>query len=262
VNRSHAFRLQERFEVLWLAGRHAEASLLAEEFSRLIETSFPSDHPFRVRALLNLALAYHAARRSEDAHVLEQRAEALLVSLSAAALAQPCTPAAASWFLFEAERRWALEGDTPDVRALLDRGVDVRLRCLGPSHVDTAEALAQRAELDFLSGDFRRAETGFREELAVFEPHPDLDSPWPLKALSALAKTLAALERWNESQIYFERALSMDAEALLPPARYALLTGYAEVLAKTGNAGKTKAVQAQANALLPKVNPAVFEFRG
>jgi len=215
-----------------------------------------------LEALYQKALDLKSRGQVSEADALDSKAASLLHQLKSQIEAEPNSPATATVLLYLAERDWAILGDHEEVHDQIKRALEIRQKNYGIDHVLTAEALAKWAEVHFLAGRFGDAEALYKQAIPIFEEHGKDSDPVCAKALEGLAQTLAALNRPQEADAYFVRAIdSAGSDDQGKRTLYFLLIYRAEGLEKLSRTAEAEALRQKAATLLPKANPGEFGFQ-
>jgi len=246
----------EDFERLWLRQQYPEALLAATEALAAARRAHDHEHPVLVRALLDLAMAQKATGDFEASERTQQDATEMLVALKARAERIPDHPETADFLIFEADQKWLELGDHPEVRQRLEQAQAIREAAFGKNDIRVGEVLARRAELAFIAGALGDAEPLYHDAIAIFDDAGVYQNPYLRKSLQGLGQTLAGLERDEEAEIVFARAIDLTRPFLTEKQSLYFLRIYrAECLERLGRAGEAGYLRTEAEALLPRNNP-------
>ncbi len=100
--------------------------------------------------------------------------------------------------------------------ALLQQGLDIREKVLGPEHPDTATSLNDLGRLYDSQGNYQRAKTLNERALAIREKVLGLEHPDTATSLNNLAGAYKDQGKYAEAQPLFARALEIKEKALGP----------------------------------------------
>jgi eukaryotic-like serine/threonine-protein kinase len=98
--------------------------------------------------------------------------------------------------------------------SLLARALAIHRAHLGPASGETAEDLAELADVRFLQGDYASADSLHRGALALLARAPEPDPAVLARSLSGLASTRLALDAPDEADSLFRRALDLQRASL------------------------------------------------
>jgi tetratricopeptide (TPR) repeat protein len=206
-------------EICRCLGRGNEAKNLFKEAVRIYKSVYVNDHPTIALHLNNWASMLFSLGQYDECESIYNESLKMLISLNGGSK-ETTTIAASLHNLAELQRKL---NKNAKALSLHEQSLAIRLKLLGPSHIEVASSLARISELMFLQNDKNAALESCGASLGIRMKAYGLEHEHVIESLQMMAKLKVAQGNLSDAEKFLRDALAakenMDRKAYFTKVR-------------------------------------------